>query len=73
MLHIGISDAPFLTTENIFKEFIELLDFILKFLSDAKIIFSTPAIKTDKSNANQNNKQFINCLKKEKFDCYTSY
>ena len=52
-----------------FKEPKKLRDFILKFLPDVKLIFSTPVIRTDKSSANENNKQFINCLKKAKFDC----
>ena len=69
ILHIGTNDAPFLTPENMFKELKELRDFILKFLPDVKLIFSTPVIRTDKSDANENNKQFTNCLKKAKFDC----
>ena len=69
MLHIGTNDAPFLTSENMFKELKELRDFILNFLPNVKLIFSTPVIRTDKSNANENNKTFINCLKKAKFDC----
>ena len=69
ILHIGTNDASFLTPENKFDEFKELRDFILKFLPDVKLIFSTPVIRTDKSNANENNKQFINCLKKAKFHC----
>ena len=40
-----------------------------KFLPDVKLIFSTPVIRMDKSNANGKNKQFTNCLKKAKFDC----
>ena len=52
-----------------FKELKELRDFILKLLPDVKLIFSTPLIRTDKSNANENNKQFINFLKKAKFHC----
>ena len=52
-----------------FKEPKKLRDFILKFLPDVKLIFSTPVIRTDKSSANENNKQFINCLKEAKFDC----
>ena len=51
-----------------FKELQELRDFILKFIPDVKLIFSTPVIRTDKSNANKNNKKFISCLKKAKFD-----
>ena len=54
-LHIGTNDAFFLTPENMFKELQELRDFTLKFLSDVKLIFSTPAIRTGKSNANGNN------------------
>ena len=69
ILHVGTNDAPFLTPGNMFKELKELQDFILKFLPDVKLIFSTPVIRTDKSNANENNKQFTNCLKKAKFDC----
>ena len=69
ILHIGTNDAPFLTPENMFKEFKELQDFILKFLPDVKLIFSTPIIRIDKSNKNDNNRQFTNCLKKAKFDC----
>ena len=69
MLHIGTNDAPFLTSENMFKELKELRNFILNFLRNVKLIFSTPVIRTDKSNANENNKQFINCLKKAKFHC----
>ena len=42
---------------------------VFKLLPDVKLIFSTPVISTDKSNANENNKQFINCLKKVTFDC----
>ena len=52
-----------------FKELKELRDFILKFLPDVKLIFSTPVIRTDKSNANENNNKFINCLKKARFGC----
>ena len=44
-------------------------NFIHKFLPDVKLIFTTPVIRTDKSNANENNKHFIHCLKKAKFDC----
>ena len=51
-----------------FKELKELRYFILKFLQDVKLIFSTPAIRTDKTNTNDNNKQFINCLEKAKLD-----
>ena len=54
-LHIGTNDAFFLTPENMFKELQELRDFTLKFLPDVKLIFSTPAIRTGKSNANGNN------------------
>ena len=32
-------------------------------------IFSTPVIRTDKSNTYENNKEFINYLKKAKFGC----
>ena len=64
ILHIGTNDAPFRTPGNMFKELKELRDFILKFLPDVKLIFSTLVIRTDKSNANENKKQFINCLKK---------
>ena len=64
-----IYDAPFLTPKNMFKELNELRDFILKLLPDVKLIFSTLLIRTDKSNANENNKQFISCLKKAKFHC----
>ena len=64
-----IYDAPFLTPKNMFKELNELRDFILKLLPDVKLIFSTPLIRTDKSNANENNKQFISFLKKAKFHC----
>ena len=39
-----------------FKELKELRYFILKFLPDVKLIFSTPAIRTDKTNTNDNNK-----------------
>ena len=53
-----------------FKELKELRDFFLKLLPDIKLIFSTSVIRTDKSNANENKKQFINCLKKAaKFYC----
>ena len=51
-----------------FKELQELRDFILKFIPDVKLIFSAPVIRTDKSNANENNKRFISYLKKAKFD-----
>ena len=68
-MHIGTNDALFLTPENMFKELKELRDFILKFLPDVKLISSTPVIKKDKSNVNENNKKCINCLKKAKFDC----
>ena len=68
-MHIGTNDAPFLTPESMFKELKVLRDFVLKFLPGVKLIFSTPVIRTDKSNANKNNKQFTNCLKKAKFDC----
>ena len=63
ILHTGTKDAPFLTPEYMFNELKELRDFILKFLPGVKLIFSTPVIRTDKSNASENNKQFINCLK----------
>ena len=69
IMHIGTNDAPFLTSENMFKELKELRDFILKFLPDVKLISATLVIKKDKSNANENNKKCINCLKKAKFDC----
>ena len=36
---------------------------------DVKLISSAPVIRTDNSNANKKNKQFINCLKKAKFEC----
>ena len=52
-----------------FKELKKLQDFILKFLPDVKLIFSTPVIRTDKLNVNENNKQFINCLKEASFGC----
>ena len=65
-LHIGTNDAPFLRPESMFKELKELRDFVLKFLPDVRSIFSTPVIRTDKSNVNENNKQFITCLKKKK-------
>ena len=68
-MHIGTNDAPFLTPESMFKELKVLRDFVLKFPPGVKLIFSTPVIRTDKSNANKNNKQFTNCLKKAKFDC----
>ena len=51
-----------------FQELKELWDFILKFLAIVKLMFSTPVI-SDKSKANESNKQFINCLKKATFDC----
>ena len=60
ILDIGTNDAPFLTPENMFKELKGLRGFILKFLTDVKLVFSTPVIRTDKSNANENNKQFTN-------------
>ena len=59
ILHIGTNDAPFLTPENMFKELKELQDFILKFLPHFKLIFSTPLIRTYKSNANEKNKKLI--------------
>ena len=62
--HIGTNDAPFLLPENMFMELKELRDFFLKLLPDIKLIFSTPVIRTDKSNANENKRQFINGLKK---------
>ena len=62
--HIGTNDVSFLTPENKFDELKELRGFILKFLPDVKLIFSIPVIRT-----NENNKQFINCLKKAKFHC----
>ena len=60
ILDIGTNDAPFLTPENMFKKLKGLRGFILKFLTDVKLVFSTPVIRTDKSNANENNKQFTN-------------
>ena len=36
-----------------FKELKELRDFILKFLPDIKLIFSTPVIRTDKRKREQ--------------------
>ena len=42
--------------------------FSLNTLPDVKLVFSTPVIRTEKSNASDN-KQFINCLKKAKFYC----
>ena len=63
---IGINDTPFLTSKNMFKELKELRDVILKFLPDVELIFSTPVIRADKSNANENNKQFIKWSKKGK-------
>ena len=71
--HIGINDTPFLTSKNMFKELKELRDVILKFLPDVKLIFSTPVIRADKSNANENNKQFIKWSKKGKLWLYPSY
>ena len=71
-LHMGTKDASFLTIENTFKKLKELRDFILKFLPDVKLIFSTRAIRTDKSNANENNKKLTSCLKKAKFGCMHS-
>ena len=59
ILRIGTNDAPFLTPENMFKELKELQDFILKFLPHFKLIFSTPLIRTYKSNANEKNKKLI--------------
>ena len=50
-----------------FKELKELPNFIRKFLSDVKLLLSTPVINRGKSNADENNKQFNNCLKKAKF------
>ena len=38
-------------------------------MPDVKLIFAAPVIRTDKSNANKKNKQFIKCLKKAKFEC----
>ena len=52
-----------------FQELKKLRDFILKFLLDVKLIFSISVTRTDKSNANVNNKQFIDSLQKAKFDC----
>ena len=48
LLHIGTNDVPFLTPENMFKKLKELRNFILNFLADVKLIFSTPVLKIDK-------------------------
>ena len=50
ILYVGTNDAPFLTPESMFKELKELREIILKFLP--VVIFLTPAIGTDKLNAN---------------------
>ena len=44
ILHLG-TNAPFLKPGNMFKELKELRVFILKFLPDIKLIFSTPVIE----------------------------
>ena len=46
LLHIGTNDVPF--PENMFKKLKELRNFILNFLADVKLIFSTPELKIDK-------------------------
>ena len=69
-MHIGTNDAPFLTPENMFKELKELRDFILKFLPDVKLISSTPIIKKDKSNANENNKNVSIASKRQSLTVY---
>ena len=52
MLPRWTNDAPFLTPENMFKELKELQNVNSKYLPGVKLIFSTPVIRTDKSNAN---------------------
>ena len=48
------------------RELKELRNFVLKFLQDGKLIFSTPLLRMDKSSSNENSKELINCLKKAK-------
>ena len=54
-----------------FKELKELPNFIRKFLSDFKLLLSTPVITRGKSNADQNNKQLTIVSKRQ--NLYTSY
>ena len=66
ILHFGTNDAPCKSDTNILKDLIELKDFILeKSLSCKKITLSTPTVCTDRENANKNNENLTNRLKKQ--------
>ena len=57
IIHIGTNDAPHMTPEDMMIDLQKLKDLILKLHPGAKIILSTPLLRTDKFNANENNKK----------------
>ena len=52
-----------------FKDLKKLRFFIFKFLRDVKLIYSKSVLRTDKSDANENNKTIYQLHQKGKFSC----
>ena len=47
IVHIGTSDATCSTSGEILNKFLKLKTFIIKTLSEIKVTFSTPTIRSD--------------------------
>lgn len=69
VIHIGTNDAPHLTPEEMLEDLNKLKDMVLKYCPESKIVISTPTLRTDKANSNENNIAFISLLSKSSFNC----
>lgn len=55
VLHAETNNAPYATPKKMFDDIQEFKNFIFKYKLSAKIIISTPVLRDDKANANENN------------------
>lgn len=55
VLHAETNNTPYATRKKMFDDIQEFKNFIFKYILSAKIIISTPALRDDKANANENN------------------
>ena len=68
VLHVGTNDALHASPKEMFNAIKDLKSFIQKYDPDSKITISTPVLRVDKANANDN-KKYIELLKEAKLDC----
>ena len=63
ILHIGTNDSTFYSATEIVEEIGKVKQYILEQLPPVKLVISTPALRTDKGNANLVNAEVTELLR----------